>query len=609
MFCTECGKENKDNAKFCWVCGAPTANSGPGSIGGAGGTILEGGGGESRSVGAAGGTIVQEGTARSSGDLVIGTLVEGRYRVERMLGRGGMGEVWLARDAELAMPVALKLMAHNLLNSDSARERFLREARVCLNLNHPGIVRLYHLGKWDGQYYLAMEYLEGQTLAEWMAGQRQLLAGSVWLTIVELLIQIVAAIAHAHENGVIHRDLKPGNIILARRRDKTLPVVMDFGLAKSADQEGGTRTGLALGTPYYMSPEQMDGRKDVDARTDIYSLGAIIYELLTGKPPVGRLVAPSKVVPGLTADVDELVFKCLEHDPSDRYQTAEELAQALRAAGQVPAKPAPAPAPTPVTPQVRGQAYFKFDDHLSPETTPSKAYGTEEGRNYTEDLGGGVKLEMVWVPGGLFMMGSKQRDEEKPPHQVNVKGFWMGKFQVTQEQYEKVVGNNPSHFMGLRNPVEQVSWGDAVAFCRKLAEKTGKHYALPSEAQWEYACRAGNQGKWCFGDNENLLPDYAWYDKNSGSKTHPVGEKKANAWGLNDMEGNVWEWCQDWYHDNYNGAPMDGSAWETPAGQDRVLRGGSWAVSPSGTRSAYRGGYLPGFGDFRRGFRILAPSN
>ena len=139
------------------------------------------------------------------------------------------------------------------------------------------------------------------------------------------------------------------------------------------------------------------------------------------------------------------------------------------------------------------------------------------------------------------------------------------------------MGNNPSNFKGEDRPVESVSWKDVQEFVKKLNEKEGTDkYRLPSEAEWEYACRAGTQTRYSFGDDESKLNEYAWYDKNSGSETHPVGQKKPNPWGLYDMHGNVWEWVQDRWHGDYNGAPSDGSAWEDGSGSDRVDRGGSW---------------------------------
>ena len=212
------------------------------------------------------------------------------------------------------------------------------------------------------------------------------------------------------------------------------------------------------------------------------------------------------------------------------------------------------------------------------------------GQTRTVDLGGGVTLEMLWVPPGDFTMGSNDGDsDEKPPHQVTLtQGFWLGKYEVTQEQWERVMGSNPSNFKGAKNPVECVSWDDAQAFCKK----PGNGLRLPTEAEWEYACRAGSTTAYCFGESHSGLGDYAWYNDNSGSKTHPVGGKKPNAWGLYDIHGNVWEWCQDWYGDYPRGSVTDPTG--RTSGTYRVLRGGSWNCGPAYCRSASRFGRPPG---------------
>jgi formylglycine-generating enzyme required for sulfatase activity len=204
-------------------------------------------------------------------------------------------------------------------------------------------------------------------------------------------------------------------------------------------------------------------------------------------------------------------------------------------------------------------------------------------------------------------MGSSDgNNDEKPPHPVTVQEFYLGKYPVTQEQWQAVMGNNPSKFSDTpQNPVERVSWNDCQEFCQKLSQMTGQTYRLPSEAEWEYACRAGTQTRYYFGDNENQLGDYAWYEDNSGSKTHPVGQKKQNPWGLYDMHGNVWEWCEDSWHPNYQGAPTDGSPWNDNDSQKRVRRGGSWYNSPWNCRSAYRFNSDPGLRFINFGFRVL----
>jgi formylglycine-generating enzyme required for sulfatase activity len=221
-------------------------------------------------------------------------------------------------------------------------------------------------------------------------------------------------------------------------------------------------------------------------------------------------------------------------------------------------------------------------------------------------------IKMVWCPPGEFMMGSPASEEghggdESPLHRVTLThGFWLGKYEVTQAQWEKVMGTNPSYFKGdLNLPVDSVSWNDCQEFIKKLNAQGEGSFRLPSEAEWEYACRAGVRTRYSFGDSNSQLDDYAWFYDNSGSGTHPVGKKKPSAWGLYDMHGNVWEWCQDWFHSSYTGAPTDGSAWESPESYSRVLRGGSWNVLPGACRAAYRSYSNPDIRLDSIGFRLL----
>ena len=235
-----------------------------------------------------------------------------------------------------------------------------------------------------------------------------------------------------------------------------------------------------------------------------------------------------------------------------------------------------------------------------------------QGRCFSEDLENGITLDMVGIPGGKFMMGSPEgegRDSERPQHEVTVSSFYMGKFQVTQAQWEAVaklpqvkteLKPKPSNFKGDNRPVEQVSWNDAVEFCARLSKHTGREYRLPSEAEWEYACRAGSTTPFHFG--ETITGNLANYHASSvyanepkgkyREETTPVGQFPANAFGLYDMHGNVWEWCLDDWHSNYEKAPTYGSAWtkneNDNRSQSKVLRGGSWDVNPECCRSACR---------------------
>jgi formylglycine-generating enzyme required for sulfatase activity len=240
-----------------------------------------------------------------------------------------------------------------------------------------------------------------------------------------------------------------------------------------------------------------------------------------------------------------------------------------------------------------------------------------------------ASLKMVPVPAGRFQMGSPPEEKgryanEGPQHEVTLQDFWLGQTPITQAQWRVVAGwpkvereleRDPSHFKGDDRPVEQVNWHDAMEFCRRLSQRLGRTYTLPSEAQWEYACRAGTTTPFAFG--ETISSELANYDGNYTYGTGPkgsyreettdVGSFPANAWGLHDMHGNVWEWCADHWHANYEGAPEDGRPWlEENVNEDeiRLLRGGSWLRYPRSCRSAFRYGWRPGSRVNFVGFRV-----
>jgi formylglycine-generating enzyme required for sulfatase activity len=280
-----------------------------------------------------------------------------------------------------------------------------------------------------------------------------------------------------------------------------------------------------------------------------------------------------------------------------------------------PSAPKPTGVPKPILlPKPISLQSFNFDVVTVDERGKEINRRSGQAKFFTEDLGNGMALEMVAIPAGSFKMGSpvweKGRSEEGLQHTVNVPTFFIGRFAVTQEQYQQVMGNNPFDFKVAKHPLVHVSWYDAVEFCKKLSQKTGREYRFPSEAEWEYACRAGTTTPFHFGETiTGELANYAasatYASEPEGEfrkQTTPVGHFLPNAFGLHDMHGNIWEWCADTWHDNYNGAPTDGSAWTSSGGvsrspvRDRVLpaytlapvRGGSWEDYPYHCRSAYR---------------------
>lgn len=227
------------------------------------------------------------------------------------------------------------------------------------------------------------------------------------------------------------------------------------------------------------------------------------------------------------------------------------------------------------------------------------------------DLGGGTAMEFVLVPAGSFTMGSDEYTgdgDESPVHTVRIsQPFYLGRHEVTQAQWTQLMKTNPSKFHGPTLPVESISWNDCQKFLAAFAQQTGRKISLPTEAQWEYACRAGTSTPWSFSAKADGAPDYAWMAENATGTTHPVGQKKPNAWGLYDMHGNVWEWCADWYakHAYADAAKVDPAG--PNAGESRVLRGGAWSDQPDGFRSAIRNCNGPDGANHGIGFRCALP--
>ena len=250
------------------------------------------------------------------------------------------------------------------------------------------------------------------------------------------------------------------------------------------------------------------------------------------------------------------------------------------------------------------------DDPKSP-ATPKENAGANPSASKAQD--------MVLIPAGKFMMGEKD-ESDAPPHEVVISAFLMDANLVTQEHFQKIMGTNPSRWKGDRNPVEQLRWADAVKFCNKRSEAEGltpcydlqtlkcnfdaNGYRLPTEAEWEYACRAGTTTAYFFGDSPAKLGEFAWFKKNSGGRPRPVGQKQPNPWGLYDMAGNVWQWCNDFYQvDYYKISPRENPR-GPDAGQNMVLRGGAWKSSDDNCRSGFRYNESPGSADVCFGYDI-----
>ncbi|MBD2141796.1 SUMF1/EgtB/PvdO family nonheme iron enzyme, partial [Anabaena sp. FACHB-1250] len=399
------------------------------------------------------------------------------------------------------------------------------------------------------------------------------------------------------------RDIKPENII----RSKTGQLfLIDFGVSKETSGTILTRVGTVTGTPGYAPPEQFRGM--VYHSSDLYSLAVTCVRLLTGHfqeaDGADKLFDTRKMqwqwqkYVSLSQELTTVLETMLQDIPTRRYDSAAEVLAAL-------ANKKTIVIPTPTNPP---KPPANINVNINPQSS------------FTEDLGKGIKLEMIAIPGGTFWMGSpaneaERGDNESPQHQVTVPSFFMGKYPLTQAQYQAIIGDNPSGFKGNNRPVETVSWDDAVTFCQKLSQKTGKNYRLPSEAEWEYACRAGTKTPFSFGDN--ITTDLVNYNGNYPYKSAPkgkcrdqttdVGTFPPNAFGLYDMHGNVWEWCEDDWHENYINAPTDGNAWNSRSGSNiKLIRGGSWHFNAWLCRAAARDRGSRGLRYYYCGFRVVS---
>jgi len=349
MFCGNCGKPNAEQVKFCIHCGdslesqtpPPAADeiaSGAAPLGGAASDSA----GEFQTVGGMP-TIAGKAPLAAAAELAAGAVIDGRYEVIRTLGAGGMGSVYLVDDKELGEYVALKFMAPELVDNEAALERFRNEARVAKRLAHENIVRTHDLGNWRGQRYITMEYVPGGDLSTVLREQQENGRPISHQRAVRIALELCRGLEHAHQHTV-HRDIKPGNILLAKSGDgRTRVKLTDFGIAKlAAGAPAHTRAGHSVGTEAYMAPEQRRDAATVDARADLYSVGVVLYELLTGQLPQGRFKLPGQLRGDLPSQLDELVEACLAPAAEDRPSDAAALAARLEAIlqGSGPSPPA-----------------------------------------------------------------------------------------------------------------------------------------------------------------------------------------------------------------------------------------------------------------------------
>jgi len=575
-------------------------------------------------------------------------ILRNRYQIIKDLGQGGFGDTYLAKDLDL--PGQPQCVVKHLKPKDPnpailliAKGLFDKEAQTLYKLGklHDQIPSLSAHFEENGEFYLVQDFIEGHDLTkELILGKKSSESHTI-----KLLHEILEVLAIVHQQNVIHRDLKPANLM--RRQDGKI-ILIDFGAVKEistmvVNAQGQTSFTVGIGTSGYMPSEQAKGKPKLCS--DIYAVGMIGIQALTGQPPhtlpedpqTGEVIWRNQAQ--VSNNLANVLDKMVRDHFSQRYPNAEQALQAILSLLSPLPPPPPPPTPTPTVYQSLGKKSPQPVKVLSNSlktvqfetvTVNSKGQITKRSQSqaqvFTETIAKDITLEMVSIPKGSFTMGAPASEAksyyfERPQHQVTIKPFLLGKYPINQAQWAAVaklpkiqydLKPDPSHFKGKNLPVENVSWNDAVEFCVRLSQKTGRSYRLPSEAEWEYACRAGTTTPFHFGDT--VTPDLVNYHGNYpyGSapkgiwrgKTTAVGSFPPNSFGLYDMHGNVWEWCQDIWQDNYNGAPTDGSAWETSGSDHQVLRGGSWSDHAVHCRAANRYYYSAGGSNRSVGFRV-----
>lgn len=529
--------------------------------------------------------------------------------------------------------------AENKPQFEAQKEKLKKEARRLRKMHNGNIVKVHDLFEENGTVYYVMDYIDGESLSKRIKRTGRPLAENA---VRRIIPQVLAALDEVHRNGIWHLDLKPANIMVDSHGRALL---IDFGASKqmrSSEGDSVSTSSALCYTPGYAPMEQIeqDIRK-FGPWTDFYALGATIYNLLTARQPPSSseitednaFTALSSVSPRMrqlvvwlmqparrrrpqsVGEIMEFINAGASGEPKREKTAVEEDDEETVATGKKEDKKGKIvdgiPAAHPVGRSYRGYMAFAgavivlsgLAVFVPKGCNPHKASPVESLSaadtavvSLTGSTGNSVIdnliNNMVYVAGGTFTMGATSEqgsdvyDDAKPAHRVTLSSYYIGKYEVTQAEWKAVMGSNPSYFKGDNLPVENVSWDDCQTFIRKLNALTGRKFRLPTEAEWEFAARGGTNSRGYKYSGSNTIGSVAWNYYNSGSKTHPVGQKSPNELGLYDMSGNVEEWCQDRYGGYSSSSqtnPVVSGFWFTA----RVYRGGSW-INAGKCRVSYR---------------------
>ncbi len=587
---------------------------------------------------------------------MIGTKIL-NYKIIALIGTGGMASVYKAQHIKLGSVVAVKILKPALAADDNIKNRFIQEAKIMATLNHPNITRVIDFDESENRLSIVMEYLEGQTLSDYIKEKGAFPENEA----IQLFGKILDAFYYAHGKNIIHRDIKPSNIFITKEGDIK---IMDFGIAKIVEEGAGvlTQTGTQMGTPVYMSPEQVNDSKNIDRLSDIYSLGVVFWYMLTGKPPydanttstfaIYKKIDTEPLAELNNKELNAIVQKATAKDKKQRFAGCSEFKKSLLFNNEAETTLIENNNDMIKTNKAATQQKKEQTRQKNQNTPPPKknnkfifillsalllivaagVFFIVFNNKPSDENNNNEKIktpETVFVKGGSFLMGNPYGTYDEPPHKVFISDFKISKYEITNEQYCEFLnkkGNQKEeggYWIDLdkkdcmiikkenifipkpgkeKFPVIYVTWYGAKAYCEWIGGR------LPTEAEWEYAARGGIKSQGYKYAGSNNIDQVAWYKKNSKGKIHIVGEKKPNELEIYDMSGNVQEWCSDWYHkDYYKNSPQYNPHCKKK-GKYRVLRGGSWDSDIDYNSVSYRNAGAPVHDWSSRGFRLVLPS-